>query len=78
MLGNVSIYHSILQSNKGRPGYSGGNAIFKFTPIEDECFEFKYQPIFFTVESTRIESWSLPPMISLQLLLAFSFTSTRA
>lgn len=61
MLGNVSIYHSILQSNKGRPGYSGGNAIFKFTPIEEECLEFKYQPIFFTVESTRIESGSTTP-----------------
>ena len=58
VLGNVSIYHSILWSNKGRPEYSGGNALFRFSPIEEECLEFKDRPFFFTVESTWIGSGS--------------------
>ena len=55
MMGNISIYHSILRSNKGTPKYSGGNAVFL---IGENCLRMNHQSMFFTVESSLIESGS--------------------
>ena len=59
MMGNISIYHSILRSNKGSPEYSGGNAVFL---IGEDCLGVNGQPVFFTVESSLIEAGSTTPL----------------
>ena len=58
MMGNISIYHSILRSNKGSPKYSGGNAVFV---IGEDCLRMNHQSVFFTVESSSIEAGSTTP-----------------
>lgn len=58
MMGNISIYHSILRSNKGSPKYSGGNAVFL---IGEDCLRMNHQSVFFTVESSLIEAGSTTP-----------------